>query len=104
MLNRTLTPHNMINGNACFVYFNKIWGIPLRYLRVRQEGRACRRMTAGAYYPAGSHRQMFSNAAFTASKSIVPLIDATAVRAITRGCVALSATSLSPAHREPRSQ
>jgi hypothetical protein len=28
MLNRTLTPHSMINGNACFAYFNKIWGIP----------------------------------------------------------------------------
>ena len=21
----------MINGNACFAYFNKNWGIPLRY-------------------------------------------------------------------------
>ena len=27
-LNRKLTPHSMINGNACFAYFNKIWGIP----------------------------------------------------------------------------
>ena len=23
----------MINGNACFAYFNKIWGIPRRSLR-----------------------------------------------------------------------
>ena len=23
----------MINGNACFAYFNKIWGIPLRHWR-----------------------------------------------------------------------
>lgn len=30
MLNRTLTPHSMINGNACFAYFNKIWGIPAK--------------------------------------------------------------------------
>ena len=21
-------PHSMIHGNACFVYFNKIWDIP----------------------------------------------------------------------------
>jgi hypothetical protein len=27
-LNCTPTPHSMINGNACFAYFNKIWGIP----------------------------------------------------------------------------
>ena len=35
MSNPTLTPHSMINGNACFAYFNKIWGIPaeLRALR-----------------------------------------------------------------------
>jgi hypothetical protein len=26
-LNHKLTPHNMINGNACFAYFNKVWGI-----------------------------------------------------------------------------
>ena len=31
MLNRTLTPHSMINGNACFAYFNKIWGIPPQF-------------------------------------------------------------------------
>ena len=28
-LNTTLTPHNIIHGDACFAYFNKIWGIPL---------------------------------------------------------------------------
>jgi hypothetical protein len=28
-LNTTLTPHSMIHGDACFAYFNKIWGIPL---------------------------------------------------------------------------
>jgi hypothetical protein len=27
-LNRTLTPHSIIHGDACFAYFNKIWGIP----------------------------------------------------------------------------
>jgi hypothetical protein len=27
-LNRTLTSHNVIDGNACFAYFNKIRGIP----------------------------------------------------------------------------
>jgi len=27
-LNTTLTPHSMIHGDACFAYFNKIWGIP----------------------------------------------------------------------------
>ena len=28
-LNTTLTPHSIIHGDACFAYFNKIWGIPL---------------------------------------------------------------------------
>jgi hypothetical protein len=27
-LNTTLTPHSMTPGDACFAYFNKIWGIP----------------------------------------------------------------------------
>src|SRR5215831_15421743 len=27
-LNTTLTPHSIIHGDACFAYFNKIWGIP----------------------------------------------------------------------------
>jgi hypothetical protein len=27
-LNTTLTSHSMIHGDACFAYFNKIWGIP----------------------------------------------------------------------------
>jgi len=25
-LNTTLTPHSIIHGDACFAYFNKIWG------------------------------------------------------------------------------
>jgi hypothetical protein len=29
-LNTTLTPHSIIHGDACFAYFNKIWGIPLQ--------------------------------------------------------------------------
>src|SRR6516225_8583002 len=27
--NTTLTPHSIIHGDACFAYFNKIWGIPV---------------------------------------------------------------------------
>jgi hypothetical protein len=27
-LNTTLTPHSIIHGDACFAYFNKVWGIP----------------------------------------------------------------------------
>jgi hypothetical protein len=27
-LNNTLTPHSITHGDACFAYFNKIWGIP----------------------------------------------------------------------------
>jgi hypothetical protein len=27
-LNTTLTPRSIIHGNACFAYFNKMWGIP----------------------------------------------------------------------------
>jgi len=27
-LKTTPTPHSIIPGNACFAYFNKIWGIP----------------------------------------------------------------------------
>src|SRR5262249_7681424 len=34
-LNTTLTPHSMIHGDACFAYFNKIWGIPSRMDRAR---------------------------------------------------------------------
>src|SRR5262249_58004332 len=30
-LNTTLTPHSIIPGDACFAYFNKIWGIPRRH-------------------------------------------------------------------------
>ena len=26
-----LTPHSIIHGDACFAYFNKIWGIPLTH-------------------------------------------------------------------------
>jgi hypothetical protein len=33
-LNTTLTPHSMIHGDACFAYFNKIWGIPKALFRV----------------------------------------------------------------------
>jgi hypothetical protein len=29
-LNTVLTPHSIIHGDACFAYFNKIWGIPRR--------------------------------------------------------------------------
>ena len=27
-LNTTLTPHNIIHGDACFAFFNKVWDIP----------------------------------------------------------------------------
>ena len=27
-LKTTLMPHSIVHGNACFAYFNKIWGIP----------------------------------------------------------------------------
>ena len=30
-LNTTLTPHSITHGDACFAYFNKIWGIPYSY-------------------------------------------------------------------------
>ena len=35
----TLTPHSIINGDACFAYFNKIWGIPKGYGATRSIGR-----------------------------------------------------------------
>jgi hypothetical protein len=34
-LNRKPTPHSMINGIACFAYFNKIWGIPGSWAAMR---------------------------------------------------------------------
>jgi len=39
-LNTTLTPHSMIHGDACFAYFNKIWGIPafVHYARYSRMG------------------------------------------------------------------
>jgi hypothetical protein len=27
-----LMPHSINHGNACFAYFNKIWGIPFRFI------------------------------------------------------------------------
>ena len=27
-LNTTLMPHSIPHGDACFAYFNKVWGIP----------------------------------------------------------------------------
>ncbi len=43
-LNTTLTPHSIIHGDACFAYFNKIWGIPLREDENEMEDRSSRRM------------------------------------------------------------
>src|SRR5262249_50601479 len=37
-LNTTLTPHSMIHGDACFAYFNKIWGIPSSHIQRRYTG------------------------------------------------------------------
>ena len=31
-LKTTLMPHRIFHGDACFAYFNKIWGIPDRHL------------------------------------------------------------------------
>jgi hypothetical protein len=28
-----LTPHSIIHGDACFAYFNKIWGIPRHWAK-----------------------------------------------------------------------
>jgi hypothetical protein len=44
-LNTTLTPHSIIHGNACFAYFNRIWGIPgsggkLRQIKLHREVRS----------------------------------------------------------------
>jgi hypothetical protein len=33
-LNTTLTPHSIIHGDACFAYFNKIWGIPVTVVAI----------------------------------------------------------------------
>jgi hypothetical protein len=47
-LNTTLTPHSMVHGDACFAYFNKIWGIPgsngewYYCIAVRQQNAFCR--------------------------------------------------------------
>ena len=30
-----LTPHSIIHGDACFAYFNKIWGTPYASLFAR---------------------------------------------------------------------
>jgi hypothetical protein len=34
-LNATLMPHSINHGDACFAYFNKIWGIPGEWWRSR---------------------------------------------------------------------
>ena len=44
-LNTTLTPHSITHGDACFAYFNKIWGIPPKVFTIEQvdglRGRTC---------------------------------------------------------------
>jgi hypothetical protein len=49
-LNTTLTPHSMIHGDACFAYFNKIWGIPelerLGLVTIERRRRKTPRITA----------------------------------------------------------
>ena len=51
-LNTTLTPHSIIHGDACFAYFNKIWGIPgekLKYYYTNEEnGQKLRRYWTNA--------------------------------------------------------
>jgi hypothetical protein len=37
------TPHSIIHGDACFAYFNKIWGIPSPLLRTRPDNPAAKR-------------------------------------------------------------
>jgi hypothetical protein len=41
-----LTPHSIIHGDACFAYFNKIWGIPPGFSRTHRDSRRpfCRRV------------------------------------------------------------
>jgi hypothetical protein len=46
-LNTTLTPHSIIHGDACFAYFNKIWGIPI-ILLVRHVGATSAERTLSA--------------------------------------------------------
>jgi hypothetical protein len=45
-LNTMLTPHSIIHGDACFAYFNKIWGIPPGFSRTHRDSRRpfCRRV------------------------------------------------------------
>ena len=33
-LKTTLMPHRIFHGDACFAYFNKIWGIPVELNRL----------------------------------------------------------------------
>jgi hypothetical protein len=40
-LNTTLTPHSMIHGDACFAYFNKIWGILFFITAALRRSRRC---------------------------------------------------------------
>jgi len=36
-----LTPHSIIHGDACFAYFNKIWGIPWTETVIAERADAC---------------------------------------------------------------
>ena len=50
-LNTTLTPHSIIHGDACFAYFNKIWGIPNHWLQIIiRNGRYWLEMGAVGWY------------------------------------------------------
>src|SRR5262249_31774096 len=61
-LNTTLTPHSIIPGDACFAYFNKIWGIPggqaHSRLRGRERRRGCGRARLCRHHPSRRHRQV----------------------------------------------
>jgi len=40
VLNTTLRPHSIIQGDACFAYFSKIRGIPLSGVITKQDTRS----------------------------------------------------------------
>ena len=48
-LNTTLTPHSIIHGDACFAYFNKIWGIPYILMNAHIRSGAMKYLSVSSY-------------------------------------------------------
>jgi hypothetical protein len=60
-----LTPHSIIHGDACFAYFNKIWGIPVFFNRIGHKRKGSERANVVRFNPQSGHRELASVCPFS---------------------------------------